>query len=353
MERRFGYIRPLVVMSVVLSLLACSKEAVQLQPSDIYRINFDDGSGSGVAVFGDMAPDGSMEGVFYPDNGKLYADTLNVAVRISKGKPRMLFSDGGQKAFSYEPYQTPRYEELPPGRIFRDSVYAVTEEKDVLYGQASGYWTSYPPEGKQKFSKIYFDRAGDLLQKRNCPLTMDVYLPDGAGVRQRPLFLMIHGGAFYNGDKAEPEFALWCRYFASLGYVAASINYRMGYLPVSDEVERAGYRALQDADAAVRFLVGQERYHIDPQRVFVAGTSAGAITALNLAFMHEKDRPKSSRGGIIGDLFGTLFGKNIVDEGPIDKINPQDSLKFKVRAVANMSVVRMELSFALTLASMR
>lgn len=318
---------------VLLSLCACHKDYEELQLFKVYEVSLPDASG--VAIFSETGLDGRSQGMFYRDTGALYADTARVSVVWRKGEARMKFPDGSSVPFTYRLYEAPPFEDQPSVRTWRDPVYSVQVEKDVVYGTASGYWTSYPPQGNQRFSKIYFDRAGELAKKKDCPLTMDVYLPEGNSSRPRPLFVMIHGGAFYNGDKAEPEFEGWCRYFASLGYVAASVNYRMGFLLLSDEVQRAGYRALQDANAAIRYLVGQERYHVDPQRVFVAGTSAGAITALNLAFMREKDRPRSSRGGVVGDIIG-LFGNNIVDEGPIDKINPGDTTAFRIRAVGNM-----------------
>lgn len=335
MERRIGYILILLSLSLAALLLSCAREPVVFDPDSVYEVMFADGSAAGALVFAE-GEGTTLPALFYQDAGHLYADTVHVTVKQKGGGIRMLFPDGSQRKFDYRPYVPPVYEERPVVRIYRDSVYGVHVERDVMYGQASGYWTSYPPEGKQRFSKIYFDRAIDLFGRHDCPLLMDVYTPEGAGMRNRPLFLMIHGGAFYNGDKAEPEFEGWCRYFASLGYVAASINYRMGYLLLSDDVERAGYRALQDANAAVRFLVGQERYHIDPQLVFVAGTSAGAITALNLAFMRDENRPKSTRGGVIGSLMGNILGDNLIDEGPIDKLNPGDTTRFRIRAVGNM-----------------
>lgn len=330
---------------LVMSLAACRREAETLQLFSVYEVAFAEkdavsGAGTpadscGVAVFSAVHPDGRLQGLFYRDTGALYADTVRVTAFWKQGRFRMRFPDGSIRLFTCRPYEAPPFEDRVAVRAYHDPRYGVRVEKDVVYGQASGFWTSYPPEGNQRFSKIYFDRAGELARRHDCPLAMDVYLPEDGGRNQRPLFVMIHGGAFYNGDKAEPEFEGWCRYFASLGYVAASINYRMGFRLLSDEVERAGYRALQDANAAVRYLVAQDRYGVDPQRVFVAGTSAGAITALNLAFMCEKDRPKSSRGGVVGDILG-LFGSNPVDEGPIDKINPFDTTAFRIRAVGNM-----------------
>ncbi|MCR5709345.1 MAG: alpha/beta hydrolase [Bacteroidales bacterium] len=327
----------LLAFAAFFSLASCTGDLLDgLSPQEIYDVFLSDPEESGVAVISGYVSEKELKGIFYRDGGKLYADTLGMTVKEEKGALIMVFPDGSSRPFTFRPYEQPAYEELVPVRIYRDSVFEVTVERDVLYGQAQGYWTSYPPQGAERFSKVYFDRAGELLQKRNCPLTMDVYLPRDTGSHTRPLFLMIHGGAFYNGDKAEPEFEGWCRYFASMGYVAASINYRMGYLLLSGEVDKAGYRALQDANAAIRYLVGHEAYRIDPQLVFVAGTSAGAITALNLAWMTDKERPRSSRGGAVGQLLDGVFGNNPVDEGRIDAINPGDTTSFKIRAIGNM-----------------
>ncbi len=88
--------------------------------------------------------------------------------------------------------------------------------------------------------------------------------------------------------------------FARKGYVVAAINYRMGFNPASkSSLERSAYRAVQDARAALRFLsYNAENYRIDPDCIFLAGTSAGAITALNSAFMKEDERPESTRGNL-------------------------------------------------------
>lgn len=319
LHRIFGVFASLLV---IISIVAC-KEAPRPEEG-IYEVVVDEAPG--IARF-----TAAGEGVYYPDDGTLYPEAI--PVRLDEKSGELVFPDGTKKKFTFKLYQAPTYTEPSPVLLYRDSVYSVNVERDVLYGEASGFWTSYPPQGKQDFSDIYFERAAELQQKRNCPLMMDVYQPDNAGLRRRPLFVMIHGGAFYNGDKAEPEFENWCRYFASLGYVAASINYRMGYVPVSGAVTRAGYRALQDANAAVRYLVGH--YRVDPELVFVAGTSAGAITALNLAFMQEETRPSSTKGGWLGKLTG-LVGWNVGDEGPITAVNPEDTTYFNIRAVGNM-----------------
>ena len=190
---------------------------------------------------------------------------------------------------------------------FTSPAYDVTVEQDVPYATAVGYW-SHAPVGDKK-------ATGKLLLHSGTPkpltLEMDIYTPEGDGNGKRPLLLMMHGGSFFIGHKTEPGQAGWCRYFASLGYVAVSIDYRLGYHARKSEFREAEYRALEDADAALDYLLKREDLRIDPDRIFVAGTSAGAITALNLAFR--------------------LYGSQ-----PMERVKPLRDKDFRIRAVANL-----------------
>ena len=99
-----------------------------------------------------------------------------------------------------------------------------------------------------------------------------------------------------------------------------SLNYRMGFLPYKNAIDCAGYRATQDANAALRYLMHHAAtYRINPDWVFTWGTSAGAITALNVAFMKDANRPES-----------------VTKEGKINKLAPICTETFHVKAVANM-----------------
>ena len=190
---------------------------------------------------------------------------------------------------------------------FTSPAYDVTVEQDVPYATAVGYW-SHAPVGDKK-------ATGKLLLHSGTPkpltLEMDIYTPEGDGTGKRPLLLMMHGGSFFVGHKDEPGQAGWCRYFASLGYVAVSIDYRLGYHARKSEFREAEYRALEDADAALDYLLKREDLRIDPDCIFVAGTSAGAITALNLAFR--------------------LYGSQ-----PMERVKPLRDKDFRIRAVANL-----------------
>ena len=170
---------------------------------------------------------------------------------------------------------------------FTTPAYEVTVERDVPYATAMGYWTEVPVGDKKALGKLLLS----TLNPQPVTLEMDIYKPIGDDTAARPLLLMMHGGSFLFGNKQEPGQAGWCQYFASLGYVAVSINYRLGFHARKKEFREAELRALEDADAALEYLLGREDLRIDPNLVFAAGTSAGAITALNLAFRLYGDKP--------------------------------------------------------------
>ena len=206
--------------------------------------------------------------------------------------------------------------------FFKKPQYKVFEEQGRVYANdVPGYWVSYP-ETKEGFGAIYMRRITDLAFTKEMDLDMDLYYPNEPSPVARPLLVLIHGGAFYNGDKSSVGFPELGRHFAKRGYVVASINYRLGFRPTGQSIDRAGYRAVQDAHAAVRYLICHaDEFQIDPDHIFVAGTSAGAITALNLTFMREENRPEASYKP---------------DLGPIESVNPEVKLPFTIKAVVNM-----------------
>jgi acetyl esterase/lipase len=124
-------------------------------------------------------------------------------------------------------------------------------------------------------------------------LRLDLYQPSGDTVSRRPAVVYVHGGGFSHGDKsAGGNFA---RYFAQRGYVAVSINYRLlaplgcgGQDPPPPECASAALAAQHDAQAAVRWLrANAAARRVDPDRIGMAGASAGAITSLLTAWRSE------------------------------------------------------------------
>ncbi|MDD2635093.1 MAG: alpha/beta hydrolase [Bacteroidales bacterium] len=208
---------------------------------------------------------------------------------------------------------------------YKDELFAVDILNDVYYGTAEGYWDSYITESSS-YIKIIENGVLSSISKKNLDISMDIYTPANDTLKLRPLIMFIHGGGFYIGDKRTEGMLEWCKYFASHGYVCASINYRLGFKPMGPSVERAGFRALQDAHAAMRYLVrNHQEYGINPNMIFVGGSSAGAITALNLAFMRNENKPEATRKSFL-----------YPDLGNIESSTNQIKDNFDVTAVINM-----------------
>ena len=158
----------------------------------------------------------------------------------------------------------------------------------------------------------------------NIPYQLDIYRPLSDTLISRPLMLFQFGGGYLIGDKLNPPAPDFCTYWAERGYVCASINYRLGFNTlVTESAERAVYRAIQDLQAALRFLVDEHHtYGIDTSHIIVSGNSAGAISSMHNAFMDTDQIPASAAGFGFGldanDLGGpytsgnTNYGNNEV-----------------------------------------
>jgi acetyl esterase/lipase len=102
-------------------------------------------------------------------------------------------------------------------------------------------------------------------------LTFDIAGPATGG--PYPFVLLIHGGGFVAGDKSDRR--LDALVLAQHGYVAATINYR---LMTTSPVTNIFPTQPQDTRCALRyFRAHASQYAIDPARVGVMGTSAGAV----------------------------------------------------------------------------
>ena len=123
-------------------------------------------------------------------------------------------------------------------------------------------------------------------------LKMDFYEPEGDTETERPLLIWVHGGSFMFGDKTDYDVVQFSERFAKKGFVCASINYRLGIFPLdSANAVKAVVRATQDLRAAIRFFHKDKQegntYKIDTSKIFVGGSSAGAITALHVGYLDD------------------------------------------------------------------
>ena len=115
----------------------------------------------------------------------------------------------------------------------------------------------------------------------------DLYLPEKlpAGAKA-PVLLWIHGGGFTGGDKAQKRELNIGSNLAEHGYVVMSINYKLqakGAAPIWPQ-------NLHDCKTAVRWLrANAARLHLDPDRIAVAGGSAGGHLASLVALTKPED----------------------------------------------------------------
>lgn len=116
------------------------------------------------------------------------------------------------------------------------------------------------------------------------PLLADVYTPSGtppSGERW-PAVLVIHGGGWKSGDRAQVESL--AERVAKRGYVAVNITYRL--VP-----EALFPTPVEDVQQAVRWLrANAERYQVDPTRIGAWGYSAGAHLAALVGGLSPGDR---------------------------------------------------------------
>ena len=124
------------------------------------------------------------------------------------------------------------------------------------------------PNGSSTFASVppmYADLAyADLSEAQK----LDLYIPSN-GSGPFPVVIMVHGGGFMFGDKADGAGLTGVDQLLEAGYAVASINYRLS--------GEATYPAqINDAKAAVRFLrVNADQYNLNPDKFGAWGASAG------------------------------------------------------------------------------
>jgi acetyl esterase len=107
------------------------------------------------------------------------------------------------------------------------------------------------------------------------PLLLDVYRAPTPG--PHPAVLMIHGGRWYSGDKA--DVSVPAATLSQEGFVVVAVNYRLA----PDHPYPA---AIEDLQAAVTWIRDHaDEYDVDPARVIALGGSAGGHLAALLASM--------------------------------------------------------------------
>jgi acetyl esterase/lipase len=200
-------------------------------------------------------------------------------------------------------------------------------------------------------------------------LTLDAYIPKTSATEAilRPAVILAFGGAFHRGEKGDFQFsedgasdssmADYCAALARRGFACFSIDYRlvpedpalpsnlddsklmpkallknpaitsriefvrqkMG-LPSLDEKSReqlwnGTFAAVQDMETALNFVrTNAHEFRVDPTKIAVGGFSAGAITAINLAYGKQAD--VQAVVALSGTSWGYDLNKTVSNDSP-------------------------------------
>lgn len=112
-------------------------------------------------------------------------------------------------------------------------------------------------------------------------LSLDLYVPESTQRHGRyPVMIMIHGGAWRIGDKANANIVgAKMRHFVGQGYIYASINYRLSPRTAQENGIRHPTHA-EDCAKAIAWIHDHiAEYGGDPQQLHLMGHSAGGHLA--------------------------------------------------------------------------
>ena len=137
-----------------------------------------------------------------------------------------------------------------------------------------------------------------IFEKRDtCDLFLDIYNPaEGSQTSiegiEKPTILFMFGGGFIRGTRNDESYLPWFKAMTEDGYRIISIDYRLG-LKGSDKVgvaqvgalDKAIHMGVEDLYSATNFLNDNAaELGINPSNIVIAGSSAGAIIAMQAEY---------------------------------------------------------------------
>jgi acetyl esterase/lipase len=133
-----------------------------------------------------------------------------------------------------------------------------------------------PTSGLDATLDVQYGDGSGLAAAAGANTTFDVYSPsDSTG--PLPTLIWIHGGAWISGDKSNVD--PYVKMIAAEGYTTVALNYTVA-------PEAAYPTALTQLNQALKFLVEHaDEYRIDPDRIAIAGDSAGSNLTSQLAVL--------------------------------------------------------------------
>ncbi len=127
---------------------------------------------------------------------------------------------------------------------------------------------------------------------------MDVYLPAGRTAASTKIMIMVHGGSWESGDKADFDSAVMAIYPQLGSYAIFNINYRL-----ATNGKNTYPAAVEDIGTAISYINSRMAdYNVSTEKIVMAGASAGAHLAMLQGFGKNTDGHIKA----VVDLFGPV-----------------------------------------------
>ncbi len=209
---------------------------------------------------------GDIDGKVFKSSGHSLGNRTEIAIRYGKedlkraspsdfdrGDEKVRYAvTGGEFVVSYRNgYPEGRFEQEVNHRVLRHAAAQLEPDRKIVY-----------------------KRVG------NRELQLHVFEPNGGAKTKRPVFMIIHGGGWTGGEPR--KFYSMAEHFARKGMVGISLQYRLR----SPKLGTTVFDCVKDGRSAVRYLRRHaDELGIDPNRIVVAGGSAGGHVAVGTALL--------------------------------------------------------------------
>jgi len=174
----------------------------------------------------------------------------------------------------------------------------------------------------QMNTHTYASKAGESLK-------LDIYTPKNDFLKNRPLLLYVHGGGFSGGTRDGKATQAFAKRMASMGYVVASMSYRLTMKGKSFSCDQATpnkiltfQKSVEDIWDATNFLIEKaEGIGFNKDQIVLAGSSAGAEAILHAAYWNKKhllndspNLPDDFKYSALVSMAGALVDLELVNE---------------------------------------
>ena len=172
------------------------------------------------------------------------------------------------------------------------------------------------------------DESIAFAQYDTLALEMDLYFPKD-DAESHPCIVYSYGGGFVDDNQRHFDTRRLCRSLADEGFVVIATNYRLGLRGVQFKgvsgmvkpLENAITMAAEDVMKVTRYAVDYAaELTVDPERIILMGSSAGAITSLqcdyercNRSDLAKQYLPEGFRYAGVIAFAGAIFSRKSLD----------------------------------------